>query len=134
MRIIELFDDLKIKVYENGIIETLDHTYIRKNGRIDNRKGKFIKPKIDKYGYEVVTFSNKGKRKTYTVHKLVALAFLENTYNKKTINHINGIKTDNRVENLEWATEKENQIHKWKNGLANYKRNNKGQFVGKEVM
>ena len=129
MKILELFNNLKIKVSETGEIYTLDHTNIRKNGRIDNRKGKQLKPKIDKYGYKTIVITKDGIRKNYTIHRLVALAFIPNPQNKKTINHINGNKLDNRVENLEWATEKENQLHKWNNGLANYNRNEMGRFV-----
>lgn len=129
LRVLELFDNLKIEVSSDGYIKTLNHNFKRKNGRLDNRKGKILKPKIDKYGYECVTLTKNGKRKSYTVHKLVAMAFIPNPKNKKTINHINGIKTDNRVENLEWNTEKENQQHKWDNGLANYNRDKKGRFI-----
>jgi len=129
LKILELFEGLKIKVYDNGQIETLNHINIRKNGRIDNRKGKVLKPKIDKYGYQVITLSKNGIRKTYTIHQLVAKAFIPNPENKKTINHKDGNKMNNYVDNLEWATEKENQQHKWKNGLANYNRDEMGRFV-----
>lgn len=129
LKVLELFEGLKIKVYDNGQIETLNHINIRKNGRIDNRKGKVLKPKINKYGYQVITLSKNGIRKTYTIHQLVAKAFIPNPENKKTINHKDGNKMNNYVDNLEWATEKENQQHKWKNGLANYNRDEMGRFV-----
>lgn len=129
LKVLELFDGLKIKVSEDGKIYTLDHSYLRKNGRMDNRKGKQLKPGIDKYGYERVVLTKDGIRKTYLVHKLVALAFIPNVENKTTINHIDGNKRNNNVSNLEWATEKENQIHKWKNGLANYNRDERGRFI-----
>lgn len=83
LKILELFDGLKVKVSSDGKIYTLDHKCLRKNGRIDNRKGKILKPKIDKYGYLTVTLTKTGLRKSYTVHRLVALAFIPNIYNKK---------------------------------------------------
>mgnify|MGYP003480206149 FL=1 len=74
-------------------------------------------------GYKHVTCF-KGRHRTIRVHVLVGKAFLLNPQNKKTINHINGIKTDNRVENLEWATHKENTQHAWKTWLCKVGENN----------
>lgn len=113
-----IFDDYKVKVYEDGRVETYDFNYIRSNGKPMNRKGRFLRPSIDTDGYYRCVFSFKGKRRTVPVHKLVALAFIPNPENKETVNHINGIKTDNRVENLEWATQKEQKAHSIAHGLC----------------
>lgn len=79
------------------------------DGRIWNvARQKWLKPEIDKYGYCQVCLSIGGKQKHPTVHKLVALAFISNPNGLNQINHKNEIKTDNRVSNLEWCTNKYN--------------------------
>ena len=69
--------------------------------------------------YLTVSLYNNGVRKHFKVHRLVAEAFLVNTDNKPQVNHINGNTFDNSLENLEWATNSENQLHAWKTGLQN---------------
>lgn len=118
IQILELFPGLNIKVYSDGRIETLDHIEIRKNGRRDGRKGRLLKPKIDRYGYERIAVSHKGVRKDYLVHRLVAAAFIPNPTNKPTVNHIDGNKRNNDVSNLEWATHSEQKRHAISHGLC----------------
>lgn len=65
-------------------------------------------------GYAKVRVNNT----TQFVHRLIAMAFVPNPNNKPEINHINGIKTDNRSENLEWCTRRENTEHAWRTGLV----------------
>ena len=69
--------------------------------------------------YLSVELNKNCKGIKYSIHRLVADAFISNSENKNQVNHINGIKTDNRVENLEWVTGSENIIHAFKNGLKN---------------
>jgi hypothetical protein len=66
--------------------------------------------------YMSVVLGNKktGLRKGYKIHRLVAEAFIPNPKNLKEVNHKNGIKTDNRIENLEWCTRKQNLAHGYK--------------------
>jgi hypothetical protein len=59
-----------------------------------------------------------GKRISIGIHQLIARLFIPNPENKREVNHINGIKTDNRVENLEWVTPSENRAHALKNKLC----------------
>jgi len=89
-----------------------NHYQISNDGRVKSvRSGKILKPKISGAGYHRVNLSVNGKVRSVFVHRLVAMAFIENPSNKPTVNHINENKTDNRVENLEWATNAEQNSH-----------------------
>jgi hypothetical protein len=76
-----------------------------------------LSPPVYSTGYKVVKMFNGGKYVRETVHRLVAKEFIPNLKGLPFVNHINGIKTDNRVENLEWVTNKENHIHAMNTGL-----------------
>lgn len=89
-----------------------------------------IKPRSTKTGYTRVYIRNSitNKRKDYYVHRLVAKYFISNPENKKYVNHKNCIRNDNRVENLEWCTVKENT--KQTETLEHVIRDKHGKFVG----
>lgn len=80
------------------------------------RKEKILKPSLShgywKIGLQIAQY----QRKVYKIHRLLALTFIPNPLNKPCINHINSIKNDNRLENLEWVTYSENTIHAFQNG------------------
>ena len=89
------------------------------------KNGRFINPCLNQRdGYYRVDL----RRKNYLLHRLLAIAFIPNPLNLPQINHKNGIKTDNRIENLEWCTDKQNKHHGLAIGL--YKRDKtNGQFT-----
>lgn len=78
------------------------------------KRNVILKVRNDKNGYLVINLCKKGKTKTFKVHRLVAHEFIDNPLNKKEINHKDGNKQNNRVNNLEWCSSKENQIHAYK--------------------
>lgn len=81
------------------------------------KKDRILKVGTDTAGYPYMIFVKNKKLKGVSVHRLVAKAFIPNPENKPCVNHINGIKSDNRVENLEWCTYQENVIHAINLGL-----------------
>ena len=82
------------------------------------RKGKIMKQCIDGKGYKALSISKDGKFKMLTAHRLIAMSFLGRS--NLTVNHKNGIKTDNRIENLEFVTIRENNLHASRIGLVNH--------------
>lgn len=108
------------------LLNQFDNKYsVSDEGCVFSLKGerKALVGKIHKSGYREVLINHNGKRKYILVHRLVLQTFKENTGNKRTVNHIDGNKLNNRLENLEWATDSENQIHAIKNKLILHKIN-----------
>lgn len=93
--------------------------YLTKNGREDYRAVlvRILKQNVNTGGYRQVTLSKEGKLLTLMVHRLVAIAFLDNPLCLSEINHRDGNKNNNRIDNLEWATSNYNKEHAYKIGL-----------------
>lgn len=102
------------EVNTSGEVRSKDRYIPNRNGLV---KGKVLKQRVNKHGYLEVYFTINSKQHTRTPHRLVAKAFIYNPHNYKQVNHINGIKTDNRVENLQWVNNSMNQLHAYKLGL-----------------
>lgn len=93
-----------------------DYYEVSRTGLIrSKRRRKLLSPSVDRYGYKKVTLSVKGNSFYRTVHRIVAMTFIPNPLNLPTVNHINEIKTDNRVENLEWVDVATNDNHGTRN-------------------
>ena len=107
---------------------------IEKDGRIYSlRRNKYLIPKLNHDGYLRIQIWDKGKCSFVAIHRLVAQEYIPNPENKPFVNHINGNKRDNRVENLEWCTQKENIHHAFKTGLAHKQEPNTGPLC-KEIL
>ena len=100
------------EIFPDYLVSTLGNVDSLKHGKRHR-----LAQRIKNNGYLQVGIRVDGKQKYFCVHRLVAMAFIPNADGKPQINHINGIKTDNCVENLEWCTQSENQVHALKNGL-----------------
>ncbi len=101
---------------------------------LDGKPHKLLKQKVGKYShtnYKRVTLCKNGKVKTYSVHRLVALAFIPNIENKPDINHIDNNGENNSVGNLEWVTKIENMEHSSKQGRQDRARKLGGIAIGK---
>ena len=85
-----------------------------------NKKYRQLNPWKNRRGYSLVSLYKEKKQQKYLLHRLIAIVFLPNPEGKPQINHKNGIKTDNNLENLEWSTNYENTQHAHNMGLVNY--------------
>lgn len=106
----ELWKETEIKGY-----------FISNKGRIKGRTGKILKQQIGKTGYYIISIypnGRNGKCKCLKIHRLVAEAFIPNLNNYPIINHIDGNKLNNNVENLEWCSYSYNTKHAYDNGLS----------------
>ena len=119
----EIWKDVKgyegtYQVSNLGIVRSLDH-FVPSRCYDRVQKGRTLKLHKSNKGYLRVSLSKKGFRCSTGAHRLVAIAFIPNPKNKMQVNHINGIKDDNNLTNLEWCTNSENQIHAANNNLLN---------------
>lgn len=105
---------------------------IDKNGDIFGyKKQLFLSTVLKKRGYVGLSLCKDGVSKNHELHRLLALAFIPNPEKKPQVNHINGIKHDNRLENLEWCTAKENVAHALKLGLRETPKGESHCYYGK---
>lgn len=125
---IEVWKDIKgyeglYQVSNLGRVKSFD-VYIKvgiKNAETALHKGRILKPMKNRQGYMRVELCKGGERKAIFVHRLVASVFIENPENKVCVNHIDGDKQNNCVENLEWCTYSENMQHAFDTGLKRCK-------------
>lgn len=107
-----------------GRVKSLPRKVVGLNNVIQNFKGKILKQHKDKKGYLRVALSKNNKIKLKQVHRLVAEAFIPNPENKPTVNHKFGIKSDNRVSQLEWNSYREQIKNAINIGLIDYSKLN----------
>lgn len=96
------------------IIESSPNYEVSNFGSVRNTKtGNILKVVTNNYGYKLVCLSNKNKKQTSYIHRLVAEAFIDTDLDPKTsvVNHIDGDKSNNAIDNLEWATYSDNAFH-----------------------
>lgn len=106
------------QVSDLGRIKSLARTRKNKNESVSIVKEIIKKPTPNPRGYSIIQLHKKSERKYFSVHRLVAEAFVPKIKHKHYVNHKNCIKGDNRAANLEWCTHKENIAHSWANGLS----------------
>lgn len=120
----EIWKDIKdfegyYQISTKGNVRSLDRFIFCKSKEKPNRiKGCTLKPMQDKYGYLIVNLKKNQKSHIRKIHRLVAEAFVKNFYGFETVNHKNGIKTDNNIVNIEWMSSGDNSRHRTANLLT----------------
>ena len=100
------------EVGENGDVKSLPHTKINNKGYLCKTKVRILKPQ-KRNNYLFVRLCKQGQKKMFSIHRLVAEAFIPNPQNKPYVNHIDGNRFNNCVDNLEWVTSNENMQHSY---------------------
>ena len=120
---IEIWKDIEdysnYQVSNLGRVRNTIHNYYDINTKkvISKNEIRIKKQSFNRKGYLMVGLTKNGKQKNCLVHRLVANAFISNNDNKPQINHKDGNKTHNCIDNLEWCTQIENMRHSWETGL-----------------
>jgi hypothetical protein len=122
----EVFKDIPgweglYQVGSMGTVKSLPRTVVSCTGKVYNRKGKILKLRYSDDGYLKTSLSRDGKDFEVGVHRLMALAFIPNPENKPMVNHLNAVRDDNRIDNLEWCTNAENIQHSFNLGISDNK-------------
>ena len=97
----------------HGNIRSLTRTIIRNTGIAERKNGRVLAQSKNKNGYLQVALWKNGKRKVAYVHRIVADTFLETDDERTYVNHKDGNRLNNRVDNLEWVTASENELHSY---------------------
>lgn len=98
-------------------------------GRVKSTRKNIIRNNQNgKDGYKIISLWNKGKGKTFSIHRLVAETFIPNPDSKPVVNHIDGNKQNNNADNLEWCTNSENDLHAFRLGLRTVNKTGIGRF------
>ena len=117
----EIWKDIKgyegcYQVSSSGRIKSIERIVRGPSGN-KKIKSRILKEFKNQFGYYMVSLFKNGKHKNFQVHRLVAHSFILNPLNLPQVNHIDGNKENNCVDNLEWITNRDNVIHAYKNNL-----------------
>ena len=134
----EIWKDIKgydgiYQISDRGRVKSVYRVTKYVTGRTRTEKERVLKQEVNLHGYCTLRLCKNSEYKRFFIHRLIANAFIPNPKNKSSINHINSIRDDNEIDNLEWVTHSENCIHGHKYG--NMKNSSKVHCgnVGKSV-
>lgn len=146
MKQLDLFADSEIwsdingyegmyQVSNKGRIRGLDRIIVQRDGKKQNIRGKIIAIGIKNNGYYMGQICSNGKMVNFTVHRLMALAFIPKVDGKDFVNHIDGNRANNDINNLEWVSRSENCRHGFERAIKeNRKYNNQQRFTKEDII